>query len=471
MTTIRSVSLPVIFAGGVCTGLYFYMSQVSDDYAAAGFADAAIVYGGAGVITAALVAWLRFFEPRLSDTHGYRPILLWALFFGLLFRLLGVVTFPVLEDDIYRYLWDGRMFVQTGSPYGVAPADFFASSNLSEHFETILDGVNHPGLATVYGPTLQLAFGLSYLIAPGAIWPLQSLFALADVLVLLILLRVIPQDSRPHLFCWLLYAWSPLLIKEFATTAHPDVLGVLFVLVAFVLRKGQSSSLRLLLIGFLLALAVGVKPFALVIAPFLIGLRLQAMIGFALGILLITLPFAGFDPVSAQAVWLPEGLQAMGQGWFFNAGLYELAYALGFVDLVLLQRIGLGVFALVWGLTWINAQMNTQMNAQKNASRPSSPVILLLFGLFLLVLPALNPWYLAWWLPFAVMTPCVTPWVASFVLLLSYTSGINVSSGAGLEGVGTLYQVPGWALCVEFGLIALALSVDLRMLVRRRRRG
>jgi len=227
--------LPVFVAGSVCASLYLYLSWVSDGYGVATISDAAVVYGGAGLAVVSIAAWLGFGGSQTADVTDFRPTLLWLLAFALLFRLLGVLTFPVLEDDFYRYLWDGRMFAQTGSPYGVVPADFFQSINLTERFETILDGINHPDVATIYGPTLQLVFGLSYQLAPGAVWPLQCVFALADVAVLLILLKFVAPDSRSHLVCWSLYAWSPLLIKEFATTAHPDVLGALFVVIAFAL--------------------------------------------------------------------------------------------------------------------------------------------------------------------------------------------------------------------------------------------
>jgi len=280
-----------------------------------------------------------------------------------------------------------------------------------------------------------------------------------------VLLKFVTRSSASSLICWSLYAWSPLLIKEFATTAHPDILGVLFVLVAFVLFQAEKqqarSALMPVLVGFLLALAVGVKPFALVVAPFLIGFRWQAIAGFALGISLLTLPFSGFYLVAAESVWLPEGLRTMGEGWFFNAGLYELGYWLGVRDLVLFQRIALGLFALVWLLAWINAMVAVRR-------RSLAQVLVALLGLFLMVLPAINPWYLAWWLPFAVIVPCITPWVASFAVLLSYLSGINVASDTELDGFGALYTVPGWVLAIEFGSIGLALILDLRRFRLRR---
>ena len=94
-------------------------------------------------------------------------------------------------------------------------------------------------------------------------------------------------------------------------------------------------------------------------------------------------------------------------------------------------------------------------------------MVLVLLGLFMFVLPALNPWYLVWWLPFAVIVPCITPWVASVAVLLSYLSGINVSSGATLDSFGALYTVPGWVLAIEFGSIGLALILDIRRVGRK----
>ena len=166
----------------------------------------------------------------------------------------------------------------------------------------------------------------------------------------------------------------------------------------------------------------------------------------------------------------------MGQGWFFNAGLYEFGYWLGVRDLVLFQRTALGVFAVLWMLAWINAMVGRHIDLGKSdlptfllgQPLPAAPVLVVLLGLFLFVLPSLNPWYLVWWLPFAVIVPCYTPWVASFAVLLSYLSGINVSSGDALSSLGALYTVPGWVLTVEFGSIGLALILDLRRVGRTR---
>jgi len=388
----------------------------------------------------------------------------------------------VLEDDFYRYLWDGRMVVETWQPYGAAPAHWFDDESISDGFVAILDGVNYPWIATVYGPTLQLWYALGYVVAPGEVWPLQVVAAIADIGVLLVLVRLCAGRS-PLLFggC-VLYAWSPLLIKEFATTAHPDVLGVFFVTLALLLYCRE----RWFWLGVCLGLATGVKPFALVIAPFLIALRSRAMLGFASAIGLLSAPFLvaqhTLDLISAMGViWFPEGLRAMGGDWLFNAPLYLLAieWESWFLTLGLeltanaVKAVLLGSFTLLWlwQLTrWLSAetdvlplaaQLTTQQRFGARLARLGELPHLWLVGVFLLVLPALNPWYLVWWLPFAVLKlrgkQWVTPWVASMALGLSYVTGINLSDDTGLS----LYAIPGAVVVLEFTLIAAAVGWDV----------
>ena len=454
------------------------MSLVSRGYGEATLTDAAIVYGGAGLISVLMVWWLRSVLSQQSlPASELRSLIVAVACFGLLFRLLAMLTYPVLEDDFYRYMWDGWVFADTGTPYGIAPSDYFASGALSEVFESILDGINYPDVPTVYGPTLQLLFALGYLIAPGSIWPLQLAAGLADIALMLVLAKLI--DDQKHavfareglarnaqlhlhlhlhlqLLCFALYAWSPLAIKEFSTTAHPDILGALLVVLAFLLRQRAQW----LAVGAALALAVGVKPFALIFAPFLIGFNVRAIGSFALTVVLISLPFVGGDLSFAQsfvAIWLPEGLRAMGGGWLFNSGFYELAGFLGITEQSLLRQLALLSFALVWAVQLWRALKN-QISQQQLAT-----TLVWLFGVFLLLLPTLNPWYLAWWLPFAVISPAVTPWVASFAVLLSYAIPLNAPGFAGGADVSTdLYQVPGWVLLIEFGAIALAVAFDVR---------
>src|ERR1041385_3452477 len=61
-------------------------------------------------------AWL------VIRSRSSRPTLLIAIIFAVLFRLSILFTPPYLSDDIYRYIWDGRVKAAGINPYRYIPA-------------------------------------------------------------------------------------------------------------------------------------------------------------------------------------------------------------------------------------------------------------------------------------------------------------------------------------------------------------
>lgn len=429
----RSAAQRVWLAGALCTLAYLYLAVQSPHYGAASVHH--LLWTSAFVIACTVaLAW--------SCHHRKQPLteaLGLIVLFGVLFRIIGVWTFPVLEDDFYRYLWDGLQTVATGSPYQSVPADWFAEDGLPAPAQALLDAINYPDIGTPYGPTAQWLFALNHWLSPWSTTLLQAVMAVADLAILLLLLRT----ARP---LWVLcYAWSPLLIKEFAMTAHIDVLGAALLAAALWMFR-QRSWLR---VGVLTALACGIKPFALVATPFLLGWQWRGWLAFALVAIGIAWPFG------LAAAWLPDGLAAMGSGWYFNAPLHWLAGTLfDAAGMRLAGPILLGLFASIWLWCWLRWCIRWH---QRQAADLGALPLPWLLGLLLLILPALNPWYLIWWLPFAALKPWITPWVASAVLLLSYVSGINLV-GAELAQ----YETPLWVLGTQTIAIVLALLYDLR---------
>ena len=403
----------VFVAGLISTLAYAYLALNSQSYGDLSLTQfyCAVLLAGAACV---LLWWcLQATEQQIS----VRDLLLFAL----LFRLLGVYAFPILEDDIYRFLWDGRMTIEHGSPYGVAPADYFNDESLSARFEHILDRINYPEVATVYAPVNQWLFAISYLLAPGETWPLQLIYALIDMCVILVLLQL----AKPN---WvLLYAWSPLVIKEFAFTAHPDVLGALCCLSAFWAYRVRRYNIT----AVLLALALGVKIFALLLVPLLLGWQWRAWLVFFISLLLIGLPWG------LRESWLPDGLAVMSNDWLFNAPIYLLLQPwLTFSQSKLLLLGCLALFCVGYYVHCMRHWPNPNIRGD------------VLFALLFVCSPVLNPWYWVWLLPFAVLYPSLWAWVASFALLLAYCSGINLPD-PNLEA----YQIPNYIIAIEFALI------------------
>ena len=119
-----------------------------------------------------LVAWtglpvfgLYLYFHRRGDPFPVGRLILWAV----VFRICGLAGGPFYEDDFYRYLWDAYRFATTGTPYGVAPEEFFVDPGVPESFQRVLDGINYPELPTIYGPTTQLVFLLGYVVQPASV--------------------------------------------------------------------------------------------------------------------------------------------------------------------------------------------------------------------------------------------------------------------------------------------------------------
>lgn len=331
--------------------------------------------------------------------------LLWIVLSACVLRLISLSGTPLFEDDYYRYLWDGYQTVQSGDPYTLAPADFF-DRDVPEVFEPILSLINYPEIATVYGPVNEWLFAVAYLIAPAEVWPLQLMSGIADILIMLVLIKLGAGKAL------LLYAWSPLILKETSLTAHPDVFAILGLL----LCVWAASAGKKFIAGLALALAVGTKIFAILALPFLL-IRLLPIkpwlvigMGFVAGLVAITASFG------TPTIWVPEGLKAMADSWLFNAPLYlVLLNVLSFtqIKLLLLGIFAVSILVAIAYRTWVAKQPDKIFRGDW------------LFGVFLLCLPVLNPWYVLWVMPFAVLFPSWWAWSSSYVILLSYWQSLK----------------------------------------------
>jgi len=126
---------------------------------------------------------------------SFTAIFLWAM----AFRAIGLWGDPILEDDFYRYLLDGCVFVASGSPYGIPPSSLFFENSLSPHCEQLLNGVNNPDLPTIYAPLLQYIFAIAHIISPANIDALQAIYSLIDLALILVLGKCAPAR---HVMLW-----------------------------------------------------------------------------------------------------------------------------------------------------------------------------------------------------------------------------------------------------------------------------
>jgi hypothetical protein len=234
-----------------------------------------------------------------------------VLAFALAFRLILLISRPIQEIDYYRYLWDGRVVLNGLNPFQYAPAEvdrlgpeaeadsapgrLWRLAGTSAPVRTIFERVHHREVPTIYPPASQAVFALAALVTPSSapvgihVLVLKCLLIAFDVGTLLVLARLLRRLGLPEDWS-LAYGWCPLVLKEFANTAHLDAIAVFLTVLAayhFVATPDRPSGRRSLLEPVLGAVALGLavlaKGYPLVLLPMNAGflaarLRRWAMI-------------------------------------------------------------------------------------------------------------------------------------------------------------------------------------------------
>ena len=95
------------------------------------------------------------------------PALALIFVFGLLFRLALLPTRPTLSDDMFRYVWDGRVQAHGLSPYRYPPS---ASEVAPLHAgdQTIWPHINRRDAVTIYPPGAQMVFAAVWRVVGDA---------------------------------------------------------------------------------------------------------------------------------------------------------------------------------------------------------------------------------------------------------------------------------------------------------------
>lgn len=370
----------------------------------------AAVLAGAGIGGAAL-GWIAV--ERRFERMPVAAIMALAL----LLRLIAMQASPLLEDDHFRYLWDGMRTATAFDPYRLPPSAFFSHSDLPTQWQDILSGINNPDVPTIYGPLLQGLFALAWWIAPGRLEPLQALLLLADMGVLIVLLHL-GTGTR-----WLLaYAVHPLVLKEAMASAHPDGLVALMLLLALVAWQRRRAAWA----GALLGLAVAAKVAALLALPLLLlspamrqntspawpgGWRWAWVMAtsFAATLALLYLPFVWAGGSDAAA------LATFGSQWRFNPLLHRVIEGLlpaGAARPVaaLLIMAGTTVIARRW---WLN---------KRGAATPAPPPLDAALTLLILLSPVVNPWYWLWALALSAYRGSGTVAAMGVIAAVSYVN-------------------------------------------------
>ena len=363
---------------------------------------------------------------RLGDRPTHRPAdrraLAGCLLLAVAWRIVLLGSAPLVSDDVYRYVWDGRVQQHGINPLRAAPADP-ALSRLHTDLTRRIDPTSSV-LPSIYPPLAQRFF-LGVTRLHESVLAMGAAMLACDLLIIGLIWRWLAATGGSP--WWVLgYAWHPLVALEGAGGAHIDVAGTLLLVGA---AYGLSCR-RSLLAAVGLAGAFAVKFLPAVLLPLLWKrIRLADAAAALLLVVLLYLPFLdGWQlPVGSLGTYLAQ--------WRFNGPLFRgLAWGIGTAP-----AIGLAV--TVGLAAAVHARLTRDRNDPAAWAWPLAATLCLL--------PAVYPWYLVWLIPFlgpAVNWPLVVWTLAS---MLTYTVWTPHLAGAG-------WVLPVWVEPVEYGMFGAA---------------
>ncbi len=363
----------------------------------------------------------------IPDT-GLLPII--ALLLIVRLGLLGMQ--PMGSDDVYRYLWDGRVQSAGINPYRYAPNDSSLAFLHTNHLPSL---VNHADLKTLYFPLSEWSFYLAYTLSGESIWGFQFLIFISEVLTIAGLWLLMRQLSSSP---WrvLLYAANPLIILQFSLDAHVDVLGFPFLVFGLLFYFRRRLFLSFVLFG----LSLLIKPTALVLLPILILYQRSFLNRTKAAVVPLVVMLVPFIPYSF-GVNPFEALMVFSKNWYFNGALFDLL--LPFIpDNQTDRLLCLGILIVVLLSLYLSR-------------KPLNDRLTLSVLLLLLCSPVVHPWYIGWMI---VLLPITPLW-----------SGVTLAATASLTSITfvTYQRYGAWkdypiVLLLEYLPVAILLVFDLR---------
>lgn len=360
----------------------------------------------------------------LRDPSDDRPIVGIVLACAIAFRALLVWTPPVLSDDIYRYVWDGRVQAAGLNPYLHPPQ----SPDLAHLRDSaIFPRINRPWAPTIYPPGAQQLFRAIHAARPDSLFFLKGTIVAFDLLTILLLMKMLRLLGLPAARA-ILYAWNPLVVFELAGSGHVDGLMLPFLLLCLICLQRRRDGWA----GASLGVAAAIKLFPALLLPALIRRHGPRLLVAAAGVMaFLYLPYiwtAGRNVLG----FLPQYLSDPGER--FNSGPGGLlAFALGSLSSYP-TRLAHG--ALVVALLAIG--FRGAMTEDEGPGAVATEA-LLLFGTFVTFAQTVHPWYILWVLPLLAIRPSACWLYLSGAVALSYVAYTDES-----------LRMPFWAGLLEY---------------------
>jgi len=404
------------------------------------------------------------------------------ILFSILFRMIILPGELIHENDIYRYIWDGKATAHGINPYKYAPADVFMYENGyvddyydeyhevtikaktftdkdTQNLETLVElrdenptfykRIGHWQVSTIYPPMTQLLLILPVWINSYSLVLMKSFFVLFDIASLFLIIGLLNHfHMNPSMS--IIYGWSPLVLFEISNGGHYDSIPIFFTLLSllFFVKRRQWGGTGVL------ALAALSKFFSGVLLPILINpLKKRYIFFFGLVILAFYAPFIIWDQTGVYGVF--QGFITYNQQWSYNASLFALIH-------IILETISshltqtLLPSKIVAGCLYLVVLVILSVKKSKSDLDVIHKCFLAIAILFI-INPVADPWYFCWVMPFLCFFPYKSWYLLSGLLMLGY---LNFHSDISIVDV-RYWKIPliGWITYVPFFFLLIIESL------------